>query len=373
MPERSRTMQGGDGGIRVLEPVDLHALARGCGILGAGGGGDPQIGLLIALQAVAESGAVPLVDLDALPDDGLLLPCGGIGAPTVSIEKIQNGSEGERLRDAVEVLWGRPVVALMCGEIGGSNGVVPVAWAARMRLPVVDADGMGRAFPEVHQVTMELAGVSPSPAVMTDERGNVVVFRAVSGRWLERMERRASIAFGGRGYSAEYVMTVEQARSATIRGSVSLALRIGRAVLDAFDEPVESLVDVAGAFRLLAGKVVDVDRRTESGFARGSVTIEGVGTDGGHALRIEFQNENLVAERDGAVCASVPDLISVLDTATGSAVTTERLRYGQRVTVVALPADSVWRSAAGLATVGPSAFGFPFDYVPLEELHAEAS
>lgn len=56
-------------------------------------------------------------------------------------------------------------------EIGGSNGLLPVCWASRTGLPVVDADGMGRAFPEVPQVTTHLAGISPSPYLMTDERG----------------------------------------------------------------------------------------------------------------------------------------------------------------------------------------------------------
>ena len=156
-----------------LDASTLPALARGCAILGAGGGGDTEIGLLASLQAVEDHGPVPLVDLDELPDEALLMPCGGIGAPTVSIEKIESGDEGGRLREMVETLWNRPVVALMSAEIGGSNGVIPIVWAARLGLPVVDADGMGRAFPEVQQVTMEIAGISPNPAVMTDERGNV--------------------------------------------------------------------------------------------------------------------------------------------------------------------------------------------------------
>src|SRR5262250_2945537 len=105
-------------------------MATGCAILGAGGGGDPYLGLLQAIQASADYGPVPLVDLDELPDDGLIMPCGGIGAPTVSIEKIENGDEGLRLREHLEDLTGRQVVALMSAEIGGSNGLVPVCWAA---------------------------------------------------------------------------------------------------------------------------------------------------------------------------------------------------------------------------------------------------
>ena len=54
------------------------------------------------------------------------------------------------------------VAALMAAEIGGGNGLLPITWAARLGLPLVDADGMGRAFPEVPQVTMHLAGISPA-------------------------------------------------------------------------------------------------------------------------------------------------------------------------------------------------------------------
>ncbi len=87
---------------RLLEAESLHALARGCAVLGAGGGGDPYLGLLQALQATADFGPVPLIDVAELPDDALIMPCGGIGAPTVSIEKIENGDEGARLRDHLE-------------------------------------------------------------------------------------------------------------------------------------------------------------------------------------------------------------------------------------------------------------------------------
>src|SRR4029077_12124094 len=106
-----------------------------------------------------------------LPGDSLVMPCGGIGAPTVSVEKIENGDEGGRLREHLEFLTGQKVVALMAAEIGGSNGLLPICWAARMRLPVADADGMGRAFPQVPQVTMHLAGILPGPAGIARERG----------------------------------------------------------------------------------------------------------------------------------------------------------------------------------------------------------
>ena len=353
---------------RLLDPDSLRALARGCAVLGAGGGGDTYLSLLQALQATEDFGQVRLVDLDELPDEALVMPCGGIGAPTVSIEKIENGNEGERLREQLEYLTGRRVAALMASEIGGGNGVLPVTWCARMGLPLADADGMGRAFPEVPQVTMQLAGISPSPAVMTDERGNLIVFRTISGDWMERLERAAAVEFGGAACSTEFSLTAAQARGATVRDSVSLAIRIGEAVIGATGSPVAALAAEIGAFRLVTGKISDVERRTTSGFVRGSVVVEGLGEDAGRLIRLELQNENLVALERGRVLASVPDLITVVDSETADAIATERIRYGQRVTVIAFPCDPVWRTERGIAVTGPRSFGYDFDYQPVEEL-----
>ncbi len=353
---------------RLLDPDSLRALSRGCAILGAGGGGDSYVALLQALQATEDFGPVPLIDLDELPDDALIMPCGGIGAPTVTIEKFENGDEGERLREYLQFMTGRRVAALMAAEIGAGNGVLPITWAARIGLPVVDADGMGRSFPEVPQVTMNLAGISPCPAVMTDERGNLVVFRTISGDWAERLERAAAVEFGGAASSTEFSLTAAQARGATVRNSVSKAIRIGEALGGARGSPVAALIAELGAFQLVTGKVLDVERHTTSGFVRGSVVIEGLREDAGRLIRLELQNENLVALERGRVLASVPDLITVLDSETADAILTETIRYGQRVTVIAFACDPVWRTERGIDLAGPRAFGYDFDYQPVEEL-----
>ncbi len=353
---------------RLLDPDSLRALSRGCAILGAGGGGDAYVTLLQVLQATEDFGPVPLVDLDELPDDALIMPCAGIGATTVILEKFENGDEGARLREHLQFVTGRRVAALMAIEIGGGNGLLPITWAARMGLPVVDADGIGRAFPEVPQVIMHLAGIPASPAVMTDERGNLAVFRTISGDWMERLARAAAVEFGGAASSAEFSLTAAEARGATVRNSVSKAIKIGEALAGAKGSPVDALIDELGAFQLVTGKVLDVERHTTSGFTRGSVVIEGLREDAGRLIRLELQNENLVALERGRVLASVPDLITVLDSETADAIATESIRYGQRVTVIAFACDPVWRTERGIAVAGPRAFDYEFDYLPVEEL-----
>jgi DUF917 family protein len=350
-----------------IEIEHLAPLARGCSVLGAGGGGDTYTTLLAARHAIERFGPVGLVDLDDLPDDALIMPCGGVGAPVVGIEKVGTGEEGRWLRDGLERVRGGRVAALMAGEIGGANGMQPINWAAHIGLPVVDADG--RAFPEIPQVTMEIAGISPSPCVLTDERGNHLSIDAVDGAWMERIERALSVEFGGRASSTEYSLTAAQARTATVRRSVSLAIRIGDAMAAA-DQPIDALRETVGARVLITGKLTDVERRVTGGFVRGRVEVEGLGGHRGRTAVLEIQNENLVALEGERVLASVPDIITVLDSETAQAIHTERLRYGQRVSVVAFPCDPIWRSPGGLRLAGPRSFGYDFDYIPIEELAA---
>jgi DUF917 family protein len=345
---------------------DVHPLAIGCAVLGTGGGGHTYEAELQTIQALEDHGAVDVVAVEDLPAEGIVMPLGHIGAPTVSLEKLDSGNEAPRVRDRVEAELGRPVVAVMASEIGGANGVLPVAWAAKLGVPLIDADAMGRAFPEVQMVSMHVAGLHPDLIVQCDVVGSVVSIRAHSGEWAERIARNVTVAFGGTSLMADFVMPAASVRGAVIEGSVSRALRIGRAMLGAAD-PVAALVAEVSATRLLDGKVVDVERRTTGGFVRGSVVVEGTGEDAGRVARLEIQNENLAAFEDGVVRACVPDLITVVDATAGTAVATELLRYGQRVAVLAFPCDPLWRTPRGLEVAGPRAFGYRFDYVPLEE------
>jgi hypothetical protein len=132
-------------------------------------------------------------------------------------------------------------------------------------------------------------------------------------------------------------------------------------------DSIAAVVERLGGRKLFEGKVVDVARRTEAGWAKAEARIDGTGADAGSTLVLQTQNEHLVAVRDGEVVCSVPDLIVVMDAETGGPITTEELRYGFRVVVVGAPCVPAWRTEEGLAIVGPRYFGYDVDYVPVEE------
>ncbi len=354
-----------------LDALDLDDLARGAAFLGTGGGGNPYVGRLMVDWALERGGRIELLALEELADDAFVIPTAGMGAPTVAVEKIPRGDEAAVALRALERHLGRTADATMPIECGGINSMVPLVVGVLLDLPVVDADGMGRAFPELQMDTFSIYGVAPTPGTLADPRGHEVIFDRISDPvTLERYARAVTIQMGGAAGYAFPPMTAEEVRRTAIPGTVSLAVEIGRAVLAAraaLANPVDAALSVAGGQRLFHGKIVDAERRLLGGFARGVLQLEGSGLDAGRALRIDFQNENLIARTDdGEILAVVPDLICLVDEDSAEPITTEIVRYGLRVVVLGIPAPEMLKTQEALRFIGPEGFGYDgVPYVPL--------
>ncbi len=359
--------------VRRVDDSQLDDLALGAAVLGTGGGGNPYLGALLTKQAIREHGPVDLVTVDEVPDDALVVATAGMGAPTVGIEKLPRGDEHVRALRALQSYLGQTITHTVAIEAGGSNSTVALRVGATLGIPVVDADGMGRAFPEVQMVTAGLYGVSATPMALADEKGNTAVIDTIDNHWAERLARSLTIDMGCVAEIACYPLSGRLLKQAMIPGTISLAEELGRLIRQtraAHGDPIVATLRRLNGYRLFDGKISDVVRRTETGFAAGETRIESTGPDPGSTLTIRFQNEHLIAVRDGRVLASVPDLIIILDTDTGEPITTEELRYGFRVSVIAAPCDFRWRTSEGLALVGPRAFGYDLDYIPVEKRFA---
>ena len=347
--------------MRLLTESDIDALSIGAAILGTGGGGSPYLGQLRCRELLRSGAKVPLLSLDEIADDALIASTGGIGAPIVSIEKLEEGNEGLRALRAVEEYCGRPIDALIAGEIGGGNALSPIITAATAGLGVVDGDGMGRAFPEMQMTTVSIYGHHSTPAAIADERGNVVVFGHVASElWFEKLARATVVQMGGTATGVESPMPGSYVKRFAVPGTVSQAIDLGTMVLDANRRHVSAIPLICereSGIHLMDGKIVDLKRHLRGGFSVGEIALEGIDRHAGSRATIEFQNEYLSFERNGDVEVSVPDLIVLLDVDTGHAISTDILRYGQRVSVLALPCHPLLRTPEALAVVGPKAFG----------------
>lgn len=357
---------------------NLPDFIRGTAILGTGGGGDPYIGRLMLKQELEKCGAIDLIDPDNVSDDIFAISVACMGAPTVFVEKLPNASMAIDGLRKVEKEVGREFNAIIPLEAGGVNATLPLVVAARLGLPVIDGDGMGRAFPEFQMTTFNVYGARCSPFVMTDDHGNSLILDTDTALRAERYGRPVCVQMGGISQIASYAMTGEEIRRSCVPRTVSLALEIGRTVrktrIAGEVDVCTGLIDYFATSNpprfssvLFDGKVQDVIRETKDGWTIGEVTLAGEG-NGSDEMKISFQNEYSFARLNARLMAIVPDLIIVLDRETGEAITTESLRYGQRVKVLGVAAPDVMRSEAAMEFIGPRAFSIDEDFVPLEAL-----
>jgi len=187
-----------------VDTAAAEAIAVGAGILGTGGGGNPYLGKL-HLQRLLREGAAPptVVAPEAVPDDALIVTVGGMGAPTVGIERLARGDEWTVALRTLERHLGRQADYLVPGEIGGANATRPLVCAIQTGLPVIDGDGMGRAFPELQMKTFSIYGVKATLAARCDVRHNMAIFPDLPDTaTLERYARAVTIQMGGHaGYA----------------------------------------------------------------------------------------------------------------------------------------------------------------------------
>ena len=299
-----------------LTVEDIEAIALGAGILGTGGGGNPYLGAVYLRREFERFGRpCQILQPEDVSDEALVCALGGMGAPTVGIEKLPSGDEIVNTFRALEKHLNRKFDAICIAEIGGANALTPLIAGLQLNLPVVDGDSMGRAFPELQMDTFSIGGVSPSPMALGDMHGNVVIFDPIdTPKRAEAYARVMTVEMGARGLLVMPVMSGAEMKRHNISGTLSLAQRIGTALL----------------------------------------------------VEIDFQNENLIARRNGEVLCAVPDLITLVSMKNGESIGTEMLRYGLRVAVLVMPAPKQLKTKAALAVVGPQAFGYDVAYTPLE-------
>ncbi|EMD31880.1 hypothetical protein CERSUDRAFT_109067 [Gelatoporia subvermispora B] len=374
-----------------LSELDLEWIAEGCGVLGTGGGGSTYPPFLMARQLLRNGQDIIVVDPEDVPEDAVFLRSSFMGSPSVSAERLQGGDEiPASARALMRYMGFTDIAATISEEIGGGNGIQPMLVAAEMGKPVADADLMGRAYPNMYQSLPGAFGIPGGlwPCAISDGVGNTVILPSASGpKAVENILRTVTTEMGSKSGVSMAPLSRRICDEFGIAHSISQAWRIGRAIAlcrkhnDLRAVP-SAILGLQNGACLFVGKIIDVQREVRKGFTWGSVTIapllqdeeESDESSSGLAtithgpddrLIIPFQNENLYAylqspDRSKKILATVPDLITVLDSQNGAALGTPDYRYGLRVTVIALAGHPKWTATPqGLSIGGPAAFGIP--------------
>jgi len=335
-----------------------------------------------------------------------------MGSPAVSVERLNSSECIHAVADLMEHLGHKSFDAIMGLEIGGANGLEPLLIGSSHAYdrPIIDADWMGsstkppremdadrfsgRAYPTYWQTTIAVheSGQLTPCAIASGDGKTIIMTKSPDDEIVDRALRASCSEMGSRVGMAARPTTSQRLRDYGVLNTLSLAWRIGRSVARAQQESTvhtvaEQIIDAVGGQKtakvLFRGKIVAVERRLFKGHSYGEITIKQTQQDEeesrhetpavaeGGVVKIPFKNENIYAKHIGddgteRYLATVPDLISVLDTQSGLALGVPEFRYGLMVTVLGLTCSPRWTDTKkGLEYGGPRAFGYDIEYEPL--------
>ncbi len=332
--------------MKKLNRQDLMDLVDGAAIFSAGGGGDPEIGYKIADGLIEGGYIVKLVNSFEVPDDVIVINFACVGATTAVG---YNSDAAVKTLRTLEEYVGKRAYAVIPVELGGLNTLAPVDVAARMGKYVVDADGAGRAVPEVHLKVYTIDEIPLQPMAVADaEARNVVIVKETSdSRSAERIARTLASEWGHNAYTARRILTGRQVKTSPILNTLSKSMRIGMLLRKTVD-PINAVLKETNGFKLFEGIVSEVERETKAGFTWTKITLEGIRDNKGSIFMFKAKNEVLVAYKSGRLIAMAPDIVTPVHPETGKCVTAEKIKKADKLVMLGIPAPQKWRTSKGL-------------------------
>lgn len=386
-----KRIEDGDGlaGERSANPasseMDAQALEDalvGSSYLGTGGGGSLEEARALIAKDLAEGLKFSSLSVDALSDDDRVACPYGLASLAETSAEMQ--ARLDAIEDKVEVPVqaafetleehiGQKFAGVILGEIGPLSLAEGLSISARLGMPALDADTVGRAVPEINQHSVKVAGIPLTPIGAATPFGDKMIVGTLGDPTrAEDILRSISVVSRECGVCDSPITGAQAKQEGTlVTGSLTLARSIGAAVREAKAEggdAIEAARAAGDGYLLFTGTVAATEWRDEDGFLQGKVTLSGNGEFAGETFETDVKNEHLVARRNGEIVATCPDLISIIDLETSDGIVNPGYTDGQAVAVLGFKCDPLWRSDAGLAVFNPRYFGFNLDYAPIEEL-----
>lgn len=275
--------------VRKLDRKAVERIAKGACFLGGGGGGPLSITPVIIDNIFKHVDHISVVELDAVPDDAGVAIVAGMGSPQSS-KGITFDTAPAVAFDEVAKLSGMDLDYVAAVEVGAANSVIPMLVAAQKGIPLVDANGAGRAVPTLPSTTFARAGVSAGPAVLSavGVPHNPCKHSAKDAN-AEQVEDWAQQVLTSDPDFSQYkagavslwAMTgkklkTRQPQATAIGGDLWLAEQVGRALES--PHPIDAVAEVLkaqsrGVTFMGTGKVVSVKERAVGALDGGMVSV----------------------------------------------------------------------------------------------------
>jgi len=368
-----------------FSPEDIEPLIEGLAIVGTGGGGSPYWGKAILKHEFSVGRTLNIIDLEDVSDQATVVSGGIMGSVKVleamGVEEVMRHWEERfellEVTRVMETILGRKIDHLVPFEVGALNTPVMLSLGARLGISVIDGDALGRSAPETQMTSFIGHGISLTPMPLIDYQGNVViVHEAADPTYADELGRWVVTKGGGMGANNHYPMSGRQAKEAVVPNTISGALELGRAVLRAReegDDPVAAAIGLLGGVRLFAGTLASLREEEKMGFYYTIASLEGREGFSERIARLVIKNETMLLSIDEEIKALFPDLVCMLEPATGRGVMSVDLEVGMSLVLVGVPCHQRLREAVqseiGKVAFSPARYGYPeFKYQPIETL-----
>jgi hypothetical protein len=368
-----------------FKPEDIEPLLEGLAIYGTGGGGSPEWGRAIMEQDFSVGRDLGIIDLSEVSDGGTVVS-GGIMGSVKILEEMGTSKVMAHWEDRFELLevtrvmegvLGKKIDYVVPFEVGGLNTPVILSLGARMGIPVLDGDALGRSAPETQMTSFIGHGISLTPMPLIDFKGNVVVVHdAVDSTYPDQLGRYVVTQGGGLGANNHYPMTGLEAKRAVIPNTISASLDLGRTVLSARargEDPVEVVAKKVNGALLLVGEISALHEEESMGFYFTTAVIEAQGELSKSKIELIIKNETMMLRIDGETKALFPDLLLMLEPGSGRGLMSIELGVGSPLALIGVPCHPRLREAAaspqGSLAFSPTRYGQSDEtYRPIESL-----
>lgn len=282
-----------------------------------------------------------------------------IGSTLLLEERLPDAEPFTAAIAAIERWLGVESSAVCSIEGAALNGLAPLQLASRRA--IVDADCMGRALPDLDQISLLVDAIPDLVAATPTGAGGVALVHGARPEDVERVLRTATSCNGGWAGFALGGFRVGDLAEHAIPGGIERAQALGQAMAAADAFRPQELAEALGGTLLGVGRVVA--SFPEPGV--GGVHTYEVRTVTADVLRLVARSEFIALMCNGLVAASSPTIIVVLDAISRAALQVDELAVGKDVIILGLPAPAWWTSdSRRLARARPSRW----DLAGLEEV-----
>jgi len=354
--------------MRELSERALKDIVDGAAFLGTGGGGSIESGKKLVEEQLDD---VEVVTVDEVEDDSDVVVVAGMGAPEALLEKGW-GSESINAFEALEEVTNIDFDYVIPVEIGAFNSLTPMTVTMEKGVPTIDADGAGRAIPELQQTMYSIHGISVSPTALADNEDFWGVLNTSDPFKMEDLARAITSELGDQAGIALHVMKGKEMKEVVIEDTLLLSENVGKAIRESKEaqkDPVQAVIEEVDGYELFQGEVTEKTTETKKGFDFGKVTIEGTENYEGDTFVMDYKNENMIGKLNGEIVCMVPDRMCWITTE-GDPLTNVDVKEGLEVAVIGIKAPDIWRTEKGFEAFKRvlEALDYEGEYQPIEKL-----